>query len=48
MDAEPRWTTSPAQEQIAEKVIRTWRYKPIIRQGSPVELITHVQYVVRY
>jgi hypothetical protein len=48
LDIEPQYSTSPELEKTAEDIVKTWVYKPVLRDGKPVELITTVKYTVRY
>jgi hypothetical protein len=40
IDVEPLFSMSPDLEDIAEQTVKTWSYKPILRNSKPIEVIT--------
>jgi hypothetical protein len=38
-DVEPFLSTSPDLEDVAEQTVKAWTYKPILRNGKPIEVI---------
>lgn len=40
IDVEPFFASSADIEKFATQMVRTWRYKPILRGGQPLEVIT--------
>jgi len=39
IDVEPLFSVSPDLEDIAEQTVKTWSYRPILRDGKPIEVI---------
>lgn len=48
IDVEPFRSSSADIEKFATQMVRTWRYKPILRDGKPIEVITLVHLPLQF
>jgi Gram-negative bacterial TonB protein C-terminal len=48
IEVEPLFSLSPDLEDIALQMVKTWSYKPILRDGKPIEVITLVRLPLQF